>query len=513
MDNIHKTLSKSSKNTSSIFKTLKSKKIEEKDQNSSQKEKYIKLRYRGKEKKVRFDEFMVVKGLDKQKLQATKDSMIQMMKRKKEFYKNQDEVYNMEILNRISIERENELRNAIISLQKEIRRKRQRSKDELEFLYKNVLTEIKNIYDKTTEEIDQRKSDLMDRIMLSIANCDYKHAQLLEMKIKEQEELFRQLHMFTFEMQQVIDNFENSVKKIKILSEENYDLRKTIFQEKLKFQHITSLMKEFKIRTNFMANKINNYKTTTHFLENINKNYKSAKNIDKRNNWSLKKNLYLDINNSNKFSDYKNRPFSSKFGNNKLTNTTMGTNYTQNNTQFMFGNNLRLLGDSYLLFKTEREEEKGKSLRLSVINNEMMSMTEGNIDNIKRSRDFEKNIINLLKKDIEIWKNKKNKILNKYHEIIPENDIYNSLTEIIEALRLDKSNKFFGQNNNNIINTSMTTLPVQNKQFRKIFLDLLFRNQNIFEAIRNGQKEESDKYFNKNLFGAEKIKKINNIFY
>ena len=53
MDNIHKTLSKSSKNTSSIFKTLKSKKIEEKDQNSSQKEKYIKLRYRGKDHSVR----------------------------------------------------------------------------------------------------------------------------------------------------------------------------------------------------------------------------------------------------------------------------------------------------------------------------------------------------------------------------------------------------------------------------------------------------------------------------
>ena len=137
-----------------------------------------------------------------------------------------------------------------------------------------------------------------------------------------------------------------------------------------------------------------------------------------------------------------------------------------------------------------------------------MSMTEGNIDNIKRSRDYEKNIINVLRKDIEIWKNKKNMILNKYHESIPENDIYNSLTEIIEALRQDKSNKF-----KNIINTSMTTLPVQNRQFRKIFLELLFRNQNIFEAIRNGQKEESDKYFNKNLFRAEKIKKVNNIFY
>ena len=51
---------------------------------------------------------MHVKNLDKQKLQATKDSMIQMMKRKIEFHKNQNEVYNMNILNRISIDRENE---------------------------------------------------------------------------------------------------------------------------------------------------------------------------------------------------------------------------------------------------------------------------------------------------------------------------------------------------------------------------------------------------------------------
>ena len=52
---------------------------------------------------------MYVKNLDKQKLQATKDSMIQMMKRKIEFHKNQNEVYNMNILNKIAVEREDEL--------------------------------------------------------------------------------------------------------------------------------------------------------------------------------------------------------------------------------------------------------------------------------------------------------------------------------------------------------------------------------------------------------------------
>ena len=483
------------------YKSLKSKKSEEKE---NPKEKYIKLRYRGKEKKVKFDEFMLVKGLDMQKLQASKDSMVQMMKRKIEFHKNQNEVYNMNILNKISVDRENELRNAIISLQKEILKKRKRSREELETLYKTVLNEVKNIYDRTSNEIDQRKSDLMDRIMLSIANCDYKQAQLLDLKIKEQEELFRHLHMFTFEMQQVRDNFEDSLKKIKFLTESNYELKKNILQEKLKFQHITSLMKDFKIRANYMVNKINNYRAQTHILENINKNNKT------------KKNIFIDVNNNNKMRIVKNRPFSSDFKNNKIISTTLGTNYTQNNTHFNLENNLKnSVEDNYFLYtNSEKEEEKGKErekeYKLSLKRNNAMSMTEGNIEYIKIKRDYERNIINVLKKDIEIWNNKIINIINKFRETIPDNQIYYSLTDIVEALRRDKNNKFFGQYynniNSNIINNHMMALPVQNKQFRKIFLDLLFRNNSIFEAIKSGQKNDIDKYFNKNLFGAEKIK-------
>ena len=472
------------------------KKSEEKDKNP--KDKYIK--FRGKEIKVKYDEFMLVKGLDMQKLQASKDSMVQMMKRKVEFHKNQNEVYNMNILNKISIDRENELRNAIISLQKEILKKKQRSREELESLYKSVLTEVKNIYERTSNEIDQRKSDLMDRIMLSIANCDYKQAQLLESKIKEQEEFFRHLHMFTFEMQQIRDNFDDSLKKIKFLTESNYELKKNILQEKLKFQHITSLMKEFKIRANYMANKINNYRATTHILENLNTNNKTNKN---------KKNIYININDNNRIATAKNRPYSTIFKQNKLTSTSLGTNYTQNNTHF----NLEHLknsveGNYYLYTNTEKEEEKGKEFKLSLMNNDIIDMTEGNIQFIKRKRDYEKNIINVLKKDIEIWNNKILNIINKYQSTIPDNQIYYSLTEIVETLRQDKNNKFFGQyfNNNVLIKKNMMVLPVQNKQFRKIFLDLLFRNKEIFEAIRNGQKNDVDKYFNKNLFGAEKVK-------
>ena len=389
MENSLKRKSKSSLRNPSNIRAFTSK-------NSNTKEKYIKLRYHGKEKKIKFDEFMQVKGLDLQKLQASKDSMVQMMKRKIEFHKNQNEVYNMDILNKLSIDRENELRNAVISLQKEIRRKRKRSREELENLYKNVLGEIKNIYEKTSNEIDQRKSELMDRIMLSIANCDYKQAQLLEMKIKEQEELFRHLHMFTFEMQQVRDNFDDSLKKIKTLNENNYELKKNIYQEKLKCQHITSLMKEFKIRINFMVNEINNYKSNNYILENINKN-------------KSKKQLYIDTNSSvnnnlNSKSKGKIRPLTSNFGIHKLTGSNLGTNYSQNNTNYEINTtNTKLFEDNYMVFNTEREEEKGKDLKLSVINNEITARTDGNVDNIKRKRNYEKNIIDVLKKDIEIW--------------------------------------------------------------------------------------------------------------
>jgi hypothetical protein len=399
------------------------------------KEKYIKLRYHGKEKRVKFEEFMYVKNLDKQKLQATKDSMIQMMKRKIEFHKNQNEVYNMNILNKIAVEREDELRNTVYNLQNEIRKKRKREKSEIEDLYKIILEEINKIYIKISEEIDSRKSELMDRIMLSIANCDYKQNLLLENKIKEQEEFFRNLHMFTFEMQQIRDNFNESVKKIKNFSENNYDLKKNIIHEKLKFYHITTLMKEFKKRNNFMLNKISEYKTITH---------KSSEKIIPQ----------------------------KKFKKNNLVIDTNSTYYkTKNN-------------------KTETNEEFIKDKI------------------IFKKRDYEMNIINILKKDIEIWKSKLINLIKKSKEVIPDNKIYFSLIDIINVLKKDKTNKFFGETENNKDTIDgMVALPVQNKQFRKLFLELLFRNKNIFEAIRKGQNNDLDKYFLRNIFGAEKLNK------
>ena len=173
--------------------------------------------------------------------------------------------------------------------------------------------------------------------------------------------------------------------------------------------------------------------------------------------------------------------------NRTTTNNILGTN----STEFITKNN-----------KTESNDENYNSIKYNTQRN---LNTENN--NKFNKRNFELNIINTLKKDIEIWKTKLIILIKKSHSTIPENIIYSSLMQIIEALKKDKTNKFFGDIEDDKLIDNMMTLPVQNKQFRKLFLELLFRNKNIFDAVRRGQNNELDKYFKKNIFGAEKIKK------
>ena len=454
-------------------------------QNSTGKEKMIKLRYHGVEKRVPFDEFMMVKNLDKQKLQANKDSMIQVMKRKIEFYKHQDDVYDMEILNKISSERENELRYAILDLQKEMRRKRDRSKEEMQNLYTNLLIGIKKLNENVSNEIDQRKSELMDRIMLSLANCDYKQALLLEAKLKEQEELFRHLHMFTFEMQQIRDNFEDSVKQISSLTESNFELRKKIFQEKLKLEHIIVLMKEYKSRIKNMVDRINKYKDT-------NRNYNFSKNISNLTESGFINNFDKNIFKNNikkRGRSANNKLFIDTNSNSIMLNTATTSSNINTNSNFHLK-----------ISKINKLNEEVKGEKQEEINYDLIGIKTER-ENINDTCD---KIISVLKKNIIIWSNKKKMIENKKKDIIPDNVLYDAITSIVEKLRNDEGNKEVGGINNRIISNSMRALPVQNKQFRKIFLDLLFRNNNIFEAIKYGQKEEIEKYFNKNLFGAVK---------
>ena len=53
----------------------------------------------------------------------------------------------------------------------------------------------------------------------------------------------------------------------------------------------------------------------------------------------------------------------------------------------------------------------------------------------------------------------------------------------------------------------MKAIPIQNKTFRKKFLEILFNDNKIYESIKKATKENNNKLFNINIFGAVKINK------
>ena len=87
------------------------------------KERLIRLRYHGKIIPVPYEEYLSLKTMNREKMKTLKDSLIQIIKTKKEIYIQQNS-YDIESLKKISIERENEFRNIIFDLQKQIRREK-----------------------------------------------------------------------------------------------------------------------------------------------------------------------------------------------------------------------------------------------------------------------------------------------------------------------------------------------------------------------------------------------------
>ena len=447
-------------------------------------QKMMKLRYHGVEKLVPYDEFISVRTYNKEKLEAEKDSLIQTMKLKKEYYIRQNVVFNQKILNRIAEKRENEIRNMIFEFQKEIRQKRICDHEKLQSLFKNLLELTQNLHDAIIKDINQRKSELMDRIMICIANSDYKLSDILDYKLKQISDFFQNLNYCTFKMINVQNNIDHTLKKIKKLYEKNYQLKLKIDTENLRTHHIAMLMKELKLRIKQVVSKtasckiktagnlINSNKQKIELTEdNDSKIDLLYKNMFKKGNFGAVYNkFFLKTRNSNSY--------------NSLIGDTATTHFNTNSCQ------RKKISKNEIEEKLMKYTNEKTEMNVSKINEEI----EPNIYN---------KIISVLKKDIEIYNKKKIYFENKIKENIPDNSLYVSLIEIIEDLRRDKDNKITGINNE-LLKNSMKKIPVQNNQFRKVFLDLLIRNKGIFQAIKDGHQKDIEKYFNKNIFGAIK---------
>ena len=533
------------RNKSSSMKTLLSNKFCQKtspnlSREEIRKKKLIKLRYQGRIVLVPYKEFLSLRKMNREKMKAYKDSLIQIIKNKKEIYKQQN-TYDFESLKKISVEREIEFRKIIFNLQEEIRKEKNiQSKDMYDF-YQYIISIIKKIYESANKEIEERAKVINNLIKINLINCEYKQTKMLDKKIEENEDYFRSMHSSIFQMKKVMDDFDATNKKIIKFQEENYNYQKKLLKEKIKNKYLKALMKKLLIKikdNNKLLFELNTYpnnqkleneqnfhayntifasrQTNSKINRNISSSLKSLqtkKRLKTNNSSNKKEDLLLVKDSSNPH--MKKRPFSS--GHRLLTfdknsNSTKRTNYSNSNTlQSNFrinsskGRPINFKANSYKnLFNVKNQILKrnfsSKNSKTSPNSYFFSSETEEN----KVYTKSELNSILLINKEINNLKNKQKDMIYKINENMPNNEIYNSIAKIVENLRKDKDNKMVEGINNKYMENYMKAIPIQDKVFRKKFMDILFNDKNVCEAIKIITNKNRNMLFNKNIFGAEK---------
>ena len=508
---------------------------------NSNNKKLIKLRFHGKIFPVPYDEFLSLRKMNREKMKALKDSLIQIIKTKKEIIKQQNS-YDKESLKKISIEREDEFRKIIANLQNEIRKDKTIYKKDIYDSYEYIMSVVKNIYENANKEIEKRINNINNQVKINLLNCDYKHEKLLEKKIKENEEYFRYMNSSTFQMKKIMSNYEAINKKINEFQEKNFNYKKKLLKEEIKNEYLEYLLKKTKTKiynTNKLLSEFNNNMNIKTISNEYNKSkYNSifATKQKKNNPHSLKSfstQKYLKTNNStNKKNDllltidepnshFRKRPFSSgqRLKTKEVyTNSTKRTNYSNSNT---FQSNFRVnsskgrpinsKANSYKnIFNVKNRIFKSNLSSNILKTNQNSYFMTSDIEENKENKKYTKsewNSIILIKKEIKNLNNKKKEIIKRINENLPNNEIYMSIINIVEQLRKVKSHSIIDGINNKYMKGYMKAIPIQDKQFRKLFMEILFNDKKIYESIKNKTKENKNDLFNKNIFYAEKINK------
>ena len=401
---------------------------------SPPKKRYITLKIKDYKKQVSFGEFQRIKALDKKKLISTRDATKAKIKDTETQYKNNKIVYEPEIMNKIAVLREKELRTTIYHMSKALQSKSKSLEEETMKLYEEILLNIKKIFEKVSKEIEEKKLEILQRIQIRLNECDNRQRKLLEKKIAEQETILRNLHTFTYEMQRVRENYGIIKNKISNLSERNFELEQRIKLEDQKYDKIYSLLREYKVRINNIAHTIEKYKKEEKGEKEEKEENEKVEDIQKENKLELKN---LILNN-----------IETEYTNNKVTTTN--------------------------------NNNKNKSLRPN---------------SVKESMAF-----NLMNKSIKQFNNKINFYENLNYQEIPDNKLYNCLIKIIDTMKNSKDYKIVSGVNNTLLSNNMKILPLQNKEFRKDFMDKLFNNYELLQAFEEGETEFVNKPFNKHLF-------------
>ena len=184
--------------------------------------KLIKLHRDGGIVRVPYDEYLALKKKNLESMETLKGILVHRIKTKREIYKRQN-VYDIDLLKKIYLERENEFRESIVFLQKDMRRNRNILIEDLTKFYKGVLTMVKNIDKDVNDQVKARLNAIDRLIERNLDNCAYRHKKKLDKVINEQEDLINYFHMAIYQMKKIIDNFNIANRQIFEYSENIFE--------------------------------------------------------------------------------------------------------------------------------------------------------------------------------------------------------------------------------------------------------------------------------------------------
>lgn len=332
--------------------------------------------------------------------------------------------------------RENNIRNYIYNLNNFINTDIEKSKQDTELLFSQIMLSINIILSKIQYEINDKKKDISNRTKIRLMDSNFTHKQLLENKIRDQECFMKVLHNFTSQIVKIQDNYIKSKCQITNLTAINTGIKE----------------------------KINKAKDIKKNLINEMTNIKSVIN-------DVKKEIYL-IHNNNSIINQKCK-LENKILNLSLFNKQQPFNSIKDRSII---NNNNTIKDSII-------STKNNSLNLS---NRLKSKNDLNINQLKK----EKSSINVINHLLKIKNNlaKKNKEYKLFLCLNSNNNnvIKNYLYSIVENLKKDSKDISKKNNNNNYyINIQKSNfLLYMDKDKRRRFIDYLVKDKLILDVVK-----------------------------
>ena len=444
---------------------------------------FVKIKNKGNPIFIPKKEFYKMKNLDLGQLKSYKNEKKEILKQKQIFLEKVNSIYNTDVIDLISEDKEKEYRKGISNIQRDLRNKKLIQKEELKNFYSNILNSVKNLKEQINYEKNKRINDVNERINVNIKIFNKKQEKALDKKLES-------LNIVMHELKELIRKMENINKDYKKVKEkiDIYIIQNAILKQNIQRQNEINkkLVLEMKSRENKKMNESS--KNNVSYFKKIKNDRKSKnKNVNKDNSDILKKIKKLSYNFSN--------------NNNSAINQT---NCTTNNINLLSKRNKNsiIYCDSNSSYRNIISTNYCNSTSFVSFNAKMKEQENKDKINYK-----EKNIIKNLGNHLERWKKQLNLIKKKLNEEIPQNPIYSYIENIIQNFKKEESDSVLYNIDNKLLTDNMRIFPYQSKIFRQIFMTKLFNDKNLYQIYLK-QKTSGDSIFNKNIFDASKKRKL-----